>query len=38
LFIDDDLRTINELVNLEDEKLWKKAMVEEIPALDMNDS
>jgi hypothetical protein len=33
--IDDDPRTVREAVNLEDSKLWKKAMVEcHVPFLD----
>jgi hypothetical protein len=35
---DDDPRTIREAVNLEDSKLWKKAMVEEMDALDKNEA
>jgi hypothetical protein len=35
--IDDEPRTIKEAVNLEDSKLWKKAMVEEMDALDRNE-
>jgi hypothetical protein len=35
---DDDLRTVREAVNLEDSKLWKKAMVEEMDALDKNEA
>jgi len=36
--IDDDPRTVGEAMNLEDSKLWKKAMVEEIDALDKNEA
>jgi hypothetical protein len=36
LIIDDDPRTIREAVDLEDGKLWKKAMVEEMIVLDKN--
>jgi hypothetical protein len=36
--IDDDPRTIREAVNLEDSKLWKKAMVEEMDVLDKNEA
>ena len=35
---DDDPRTVREAVNSEDSKLWKKAMVEEMDALDKNDA
>jgi hypothetical protein len=35
---DDDPRTVREAVNSEDSKLWKKAMVEEIDALDKNEA
>jgi hypothetical protein len=35
---DDDPRTVREAVNLEDSKLWKKAMVEEMDALDKNEA
>ena len=35
---DDDPRTIKEAVNSEDSKLWKKAMVEEMDALDKNEA
>jgi hypothetical protein len=35
---DDDPRTVREAVNSEDSKLWKKAMVEEIDALDNNEA
>jgi hypothetical protein len=39
LFItDDDPRTVREAVNSEDSKLWKKAMVEEMDALDKNEA
>jgi hypothetical protein len=34
----DDLRTVREAVNSEDSKLWKKAMVEEMDALDKNEA
>jgi hypothetical protein len=34
----DDPRTIREVVNSEDSKLWKKAMVEEMDALDKNEA
>jgi hypothetical protein len=34
---DDDPRTIREEMNSEDSKLWKKAMVEEMDALDKNE-
>jgi hypothetical protein len=36
--IDDDPRTVREAVNSEDSKLWKKAMVEEMDALDKNEA
>jgi hypothetical protein len=36
--IDDDPRTFREAVNSEDSKLWKKAMVEEMDALDKNEA
>ena len=36
--IDDDPRTVREVVNSEDSKLWKKAMVEEMDALDKNEA
>jgi hypothetical protein len=36
--IDDDPRTVREAMNLEDSKLWKKAMVEEMDALDKNEA
>jgi hypothetical protein len=35
---DDDTKTIREAVNSEDSKLWKKAMVEEMDALDKNEA
>jgi hypothetical protein len=35
---DDDPRTFMEAVNLEDIKLWKKAMVEEMDVLDKNEA
>jgi hypothetical protein len=35
---DDDLRTVREAVNSKDSKLWKKAMVEEMDALDKNEA
>jgi hypothetical protein len=35
---DDDPRTVREVVNSEDSKLWKKAMVEEMGALDKNEA
>jgi hypothetical protein len=35
---DDDPRTVREAVNSEDSKLWKKAMVEEMDALDKNEA
>jgi hypothetical protein len=35
---DDDPKTIKEAVNSEDSKLWKKAMVEEMDALDKNEA
>jgi hypothetical protein len=39
LFItDDDPRTVREAVNSKDSKLWKKAMVEEMDALDKNEA
>jgi hypothetical protein len=39
LFItDDDPRTVREAVDSEDGKLWKKAMVEEMAALDKNEA
>jgi hypothetical protein len=34
----DDPRTVREVVNSEDSKLWKKAMVEEMDALDKNEA
>jgi hypothetical protein len=36
--IDDNPRTIREEVDSEDGKLWKKAMVEEMEALDKNEA
>jgi hypothetical protein len=36
--IDDDPRTVREAVDSEDGKLWKKAMVEEMAALDKNEA
>jgi hypothetical protein len=35
---DDDPRTVKEVVNSEDSKLWNKAMVEEMDALDKNEA
>jgi hypothetical protein len=35
---DDDSRTIREEVDLEDDKLWKKSMVEEMVALGKNEA
>jgi hypothetical protein len=35
---DDDPKTVREEVNSEDSKLWKKAMVEEMDALDKNEA
>jgi hypothetical protein len=35
---DDDPRTVREVVDSEDGKLWKKAMDEEIEALDNNEA
>jgi hypothetical protein len=35
---DNDPRTVREAVNSEDSKLWKKAMVEEMDALDKNEA
>jgi hypothetical protein len=35
---DDDPRTIREVVDSEDGKLWKKAMVEEMTSLDKNEA
>jgi hypothetical protein len=35
---DDDPKTVREAVNSKDSKLWKKAMVEEIDALDKNEA
>ena len=37
-FIYDDPITVREAVNSEDSKLWKKAMVEEMDALDKNEA
>ena len=34
----DDPKTVREAVNSEDSKLWKKAMVEEMDALDKNEA
>jgi hypothetical protein len=36
-FTDDDSRTVREAVDLDDGKLWKKAMDEEMTTLDKND-
>jgi hypothetical protein len=36
--IDDDPKTVKEAVNSKDSKLWKKAMVEEMDALDKNEA
>jgi hypothetical protein len=36
--VDDDHRTVRVEVNSEDSKLWKKAMVEEMDALDKNEA
>jgi hypothetical protein len=36
--IDDDPKTVREAMNSEDSKLWKKAMVEEMDALDKNEA
>jgi hypothetical protein len=36
--IDDDPRTLREAVDLEDGKLWKNSMIEEITSLDKNES
>jgi hypothetical protein len=36
--IDDDPRTVRKVVDLEDGKLWKKAMVEEMASLDKNEA
>jgi hypothetical protein len=39
LFItDNDPRTVSEVVDIEDGKLWKRAMVEEMAALDKNEA
>jgi hypothetical protein len=35
---DDDPKTVREAVNSEDSKLWKKAMIEEMDALDKNEA
>jgi hypothetical protein len=35
---DDDPKTVKEAMNSEDSKLWKKAMVEEMDALDKNEA
>jgi hypothetical protein len=35
---DDDPKTVREVVNSEDSKLWKKAMVEKLDALDKNEA
>ena len=35
---DDDPKIVREAVNSEDSKLWKKAVVEEIDALDKNEA
>jgi hypothetical protein len=35
---DDDPKTIREVVNSKDSKLWKKAMVEEMDSLDKNEA
>jgi hypothetical protein len=35
---DDDPRTVMEAMNSEDSKIWKKAMVEEMDALDKNEA
>jgi hypothetical protein len=35
---DDDPRNVNEEVNSEDSKLWKRATVEEMDALDKNEA
>jgi hypothetical protein len=35
---DDDPRTVREAMDLEDGKLWKKAMVEEMETLDKNEA
>jgi hypothetical protein len=34
----DDPKTVREVVNSEDSKLWKKAMVEEMDAFDKNEA
>jgi hypothetical protein len=36
--IDDDPRNVREVVDSEDGKLWKKAMVEEMTTLDKNEA
>jgi hypothetical protein len=36
--IDDDPRIVREVVDSEDGKLWKKALAEEMVALDMNEA
>ena len=36
--IDDDPRMVREVMNSEDSKLWKKAMVEEMDSLDKNEA
>jgi hypothetical protein len=36
--IDDDPRTVREVVDSEDGKLWKKVMVEEMASLDKNEA
>ena len=36
--IDDDPRTVKEVVDLEDRKIWKKAMDEEMESLDKNEA
>jgi len=36
--IDDDPRNVRKVVNSEDSKLWKKAMVEETDSLDKNEA
>jgi hypothetical protein len=36
--IDDDPRTVNEAVNLDDSKLWKKTIAKEMDALDKNEA
>jgi hypothetical protein len=35
---DDDPRTVREVVNSKDSKLWRKAMLEEMDALDKNEA